>query len=186
MTHTLIKRGAFVLGGLLILLGSGCATLSEGECYTADWYQLGRMDGRQGYERERLYQHQKACAEYGVRVDATAYYRGRQVGLASYCTAANGYEEGRAGHGYRNVCPAKYEHRFLAAYRDGRRVHDVLEEIDAVERDIDREERILDDEDSEPKARREARRGLRRLYDELRHLNRELSRLERSMLRYRY
>ena len=186
MSSSPSKLGTLLLLGSLILLGSGCATLSEGECYTADWYQLGRMDGQQGYERSRLYDHRKACAEYGVRPDATAYYRGRQVGLATYCTAANGYDEGRAGHSYRGVCPAKYERRFLAAYRDGKLVHEVEEDIEAVERDIDREEGVLDDDDSSAEAREDARRELRSLYDQMRRLNRELNRLERSLPHYRY
>ena len=180
------KLGTLLLAGLFTLLGSGCATLSEGECYTADWYQLGRMDGQQGYERSRLYDHHKACAEYGIRPDATAYYQGRQVGLATYCTPANGYDEGRAGHSYRGVCPTKYERRFLAAYRDGKLVHEVEEDIEAVERDIDREERVLDDDESSIEARQDARRELRSLYDQMRRLHWELSRLKRSMPRYRY
>ena len=186
MRQSILKTGAFILTGALALLGSGCATLSEGECYTADWHQLGRVDGQRGYERSRLYEHQKACAEYGIRPDATAYYRGRQIGLASYCTPANGYDEGRAGHTYRGVCPAKYEPRFLAAYRDGKLVHEVEEDIDEVERDIDRQEGILDDDESTSEARRDARRELRLLYDQLRRLNHERNRLERTMMRYRY
>jgi hypothetical protein len=186
MRQIIPKTGAFLLTAVLALLGSGCATLSEGECYTADWYQLGRIDGQRGYERSRLYEHQKACAEYGIRPDATAYYRGRQVGLAAYCTPRNGYEEGREGKTYRGVCPPKYERRFLSAYRDGKLVHEVVEDIEDVERDIDREESILDDKDSSSKAREDARHELRSLYDQLRRLNRELNRLERTMTHYRY
>ncbi|KTG15908.1 MULTISPECIES: DUF2799 domain-containing protein [unclassified Guyparkeria] len=186
MNRCLTKLRFVLCASALALLGSGCATLTEGECHTADWHELGRMDGRQGYERARLYEHQKACAEYGVQIDASAYYRGRRVGLASYCTQANGYDEGRAGHTYRGVCPAKDEQRFLAAYRDGKLVHDVIEDIEEVERDIDRQERILDDDESTSDARRDARRELRLLYDQLRRLNHERNRLERTMMRYRY
>lgn len=184
--RNIARLATLALAGALLAGASGCATLSEGECHTADWYQIGRADGQRGYERARLYEHRKACAEYGIRPDATAYYRGRQVGLAAYCTPRNGFDEGRAGHVYRGVCPPGYESRFLAAYRDGQDVHEVEEEIEDVERDIDRNERILDDKDSEQAERREARRDLRHLYDRLRMLNRELRRLERSMFRYRY
>ena len=186
MRQSILKTGALLLAGALALLGSGCATLSEGECHTADWYQLGRVDGQRGYDLSRLYEHQEACAEFGIRPDAKAYYRGRQVGLASYCTRANGYEEGREGHRYRGVCPPKYEQRFLAAYRDGKLVHEVEEDIEDVERYIDRQERVLDDDDSSSKAREDARHELRTFFDQLRRLNRELSRLERTMTRYRY
>ncbi|MGM0517847.1 MAG: DUF2799 domain-containing protein [Pseudomonadota bacterium] len=186
MTLAITRLASLALAGALLAGASGCATLSEGECYTADWYQLGRADGQRGYERSRLYEHRKACAEYGIRPDATAYYRGRQVGLAAYCTPRNGYEEGRAGHVYRGVCPPKYESRFLAAFRDGQSVHEVEEDIEDVERDIDRNERIVDDEDSGKEERRDARRDLRHLHDRLRILNHELRSLERTMTRYRY
>ena len=186
MRYRVTRLASLALAGTLLAGASGCATLSEGECYTADWYQLGRADGQRGYERSRLYEHRKACVEYGIRPDATAYYRGRQVGLAAYCTPRNGYQEGRDGHVYRGVCPPKYESRFLAAYRDGKNVHEVEEDIEDVERDIDRNERILDDDDSGKEERRDARRDLRHLYDRLRMLNRQWRTLERSMMRYRY
>lgn len=186
MRHPVTRLVSIALAGILLAAGTGCTTLSEGECYTADWYELGRIDGQRGFERARLYQHQKACVEYGIRPDATAYYRGRQLGLATYCTPRNGYEEGRGGHSYRNVCPAEYESRFLVAYRDGQAVHEVEKDLKAVERDIDRSERIVADKESKPEERRDARRDLSHLYGRLRGLNHELLRLERTMLRYRY
>src|SRR5690625_7945360 len=79
------------LTGLLILPVSACATLSEGECLTADWYEIGQQDGRSGHERSRLHDHRKACAKHAVTPDETAYFAARDDGLRLYCTRERGF-----------------------------------------------------------------------------------------------
>lgn len=158
----------------------GCATLSEAECKTADWFRIGERDGRDGYPRARLHKHREACIEYGIRPDAETYYAGRQIGLARYCTPSNGFREGREGRPYRDVCPAKHEPGFLAEYRKGEAIHEVEEEIEDVEDNIDRKENRLDDDDTSAAQADALREDLRDLYRELRYLSRDLLRLERQ------
>src|SRR3954471_15491410 len=50
----------------------GCSTLSEKQCKTANWTELGERDAYDGYARERLYDHQKACSEYSVAPQTAA------------------------------------------------------------------------------------------------------------------
>lgn len=177
--RTTTPAATTAIAGLALLALSGCATLSEGECKTADWYQIGQQDGRAGHPRARLHDHGKACAKYGIRPQHKSYYAGRQVGLAYYCTPDNGFRVGRNGQAYQGVCPARYEPAFLAEYRKGEAIHAVSEDIEAVENEIDRMENRLDDEDTTPEQADALRRQLRDSYHELRYLNRELSRLER-------
>lgn len=169
---------ALVILALPLVL-SGCATLSEGECRTADWFQVGRQDGANGYKRARLFDHRKACVEYGVRPEPEAYYTGRQIGLARYCSADNGFREGRAGRPYRGVCPTKYENRFLIGYRKGKIIHEVDEEVESIEDDIRMKETLLGDDDTGAEQADNLRDDLRNLYRELRYRSRELIRLER-------
>lgn len=157
---------------------AGCATLSKGECYTADWYQLGRSDGASGYTRARLFDHYEACAPYGVQPNQDAYYAGRQVGLKHYCTAHHGFIEGRNGNPYRNVCRPSRETAFLSAYRDGKILYEVEEEIEDAERAIDRYEARLNDDETEDAARDDIRDQLRDALRDLRYLNRKLIRLQ--------
>src|SRR5699024_5332942 len=103
----------------VVLLLPGCATLSEGECLTADWYQIGQQDGRHGFQRARFHKHQKACAEHGVRPDENAYYAGRLAGLESYCAPSSGFRRGRDGDRYTGVCPPDWEPAFLSEFRKG-------------------------------------------------------------------
>lgn len=178
-----IANGLLTLTLLSAYALTGCATLSEGECKTADWYQIGRQDGGNGLTRARLHKHREACAEYGVRPQPDRYFDGRIVGLKQYCTPRSGFDEGRAGHPYRDVCPAKLEPAFLAGHRKGEAIHDVESDISDVENDIDRTERLLDDDDTSHRERRVLRRELRDLYYRMRYLNDELIRLERHYTR---
>lgn len=164
---------------LLVSTVPGCATLSEGECKTADWFSIGRQDGNNGRERARLYDHRKACAEYGVQPDSKNYYAGREAGLARYCTPSNGFNQGRAGKAYQNVCPVNTEPGFLFEYRQGKIIRDVDEDIQSLERTIDRQEKQLNDDKTTAKQADELRESLRRDYERLRYLNREVIRLER-------
>lgn len=175
----LCRLFAFAALSVVVVWINGCATLSKGECLTANWYLLGRHDGSHGYTRARLYEHRQACAQYGVIPDAQAYYAGRRVGLERYCTPRNGFREGRAGHEYRDVCPLSSETAFLKAYRKGKAIHEVAEEIEEVENTIDSLEARLSDEDTPDSSRDEIRAKLRGRFRELRHLNRKLTRLKR-------
>jgi hypothetical protein len=161
---------------------SGCATLSEGECKTADWQEIGRKDGSKGYTRARLHKHYEACAEYKVEPQADRYYAGRDAGLKQYCTPRKGFDEGREGNRYRGVCPPDLERGFLAAFSKGEMIHEIDTNIESVERDISRKEQLLSDDDTSSKERLEINRELRELYDKLRELNRDLFRLERLYL----
>lgn len=61
------------------------------------------------------------CREIGAPADAAAYEEGRAEGLAAYCTVEGGYEAGRAGRRYRDVCPAELEVGFLQGFEQGRK-----------------------------------------------------------------
>lgn len=165
-----------------ILLLPGCATLSEGECLTADWYQIGQQDGRHGFQRARFHKHQKACAEHGVRPDEAAYYAGRRAGLESYCTPSSGFRRGRDGDNYTGVCPAEWEPAFLSEYRKGEELYALDQEIERVERDIDAKEAQLDEDDTSDELADELRQELRDLHRDLRHLSRQLISLEQRYL----
>lgn len=165
---------------LLVLGISGCATLSEGECRTANWQELGRIDGTQGQPRARLFEHAKACSDYGIRPDADAYYQGRERGLLDYCTPANAYREGRRGATYHGVCPALLEGNFLESYRQGLAIHEVENELEGLERQIQRIEHRLDDEEIAIDERRELHSELRSLYRDYRFRQQELLSLEQD------
>ena len=107
----------------LVLLLSGCSTMNQGECVTADWRTVGYEDGVNGYSGDRIGQYRKACAKYGVTTNLELYQQGRAQGLLEFCQPANGYRVGEQGRSYAGVCPASLEPKFLAAFRSGHEMY---------------------------------------------------------------
>jgi hypothetical protein len=93
--------------------------MSQDECLTIDWRTVGYEDGVNGYPGDRIAQHRKACAKYGVSTDLPLYQQGREQGLREYCQPANGYRVGVQGSSYTGVCPASLEPGFAAAFNSG-------------------------------------------------------------------
>lgn len=139
---------------LFPLLLSGCATLSKNECLTADWATIGYEDGIQGKSQSRIGQHRKACADYDVSPDLSAYQRGHAEGVILFCTPHNGYNKGKQGNDYPTICPTNVEASFRKGYEAGREVYrawssriEVLTDIENIEKQLlDIEEQIAEDE----------------------------------------
>jgi hypothetical protein len=103
----------------IILLLTGCATVSKEDCLVTDWFEVGRMDGMQGTPRTAFQNRAKPCLEYGINADRQAYYQGHDQGLKYYCTEQKGFELGIKGHPYKSVCPLQLEKNFKAGYHNG-------------------------------------------------------------------
>jgi hypothetical protein len=112
-----------------LLLLCGCATMNRSECQTADWRMIGLEDGSQGRTLAYIGEHRKACAEYRISPDLVQYESGYNQGLQQYCTYSKGYQIGKQGSGYNNVCTAGLETDFLLGYQRGRNIHAVTQEI---------------------------------------------------------
>ena len=149
------------LGATVILL-TGCASMSEQECLTANWLDQGFRDGRTGQPLARIGDHRKACAKVGVRPDDALYFQGRDQGIVLYCTPENALAVGRQGQPYRNACPAALEHQFLVSYEQGKQLYDAELRIEALNEDTRQLELLLRDEDDREK-RRDLRQHIRDL-----------------------
>ena len=168
---------------ILILMISGCATLSESECIHGDWYSIGQSDGRFGYKASRIEKHRKACQKVNAYVDIDSYMIGRKDGLQYYCTPQNGFDVGLNGNYYNNVCPPQLERDFLEHYSYGQEIHTLRNEISSAEYQIDQKEKLIDDQDTSDDERKDLRREIRYLIKDIRRMNRDLSYLEN---RYNY
>lgn len=104
-------------------LAACSATMSKDECRAVDWRTVGYEDGVAGHSGERIGQHRKACAEYGVTPDLDAYRAGRAEGLREYCQPHNGYRAGVSGAPYYDSCPPELAPAFVAAYQSGRELY---------------------------------------------------------------
>ena len=122
---------------------TGCASMSEGQCHTADWYQVGFNDGNAA-RGDRIDAHYDACSEYGVQVDQQQYRQGYAQGLRSYCTPRNGWLRGSAGRTYSNFCEADLERNFLNAFTMGKDYFRMQQDIQVLtDKKISLEERAV-------------------------------------------
>lgn len=134
-------RGSLVLLCLLGLTLQSCATLSEDECRSADWREIGYRDGTAGYPRARIEDHEKACRKVGIGADRERYFRARESGLRVYCEPENAVRLGRNGNGYSGVCPPDMALNFERFYQAGRSVYDASRAVD----NLDSERRRLEE-----------------------------------------
>jgi hypothetical protein len=112
------SRGIIAIVAMLIVV-AGCASVSKEDCLLTDWYEIGRLDGRQGKARTAFQGRAKACLEHGISADRQAYYKGHDLGMQYYCTEQKGFELGQQGLAYRSVCPLQLEANFRAGYDKG-------------------------------------------------------------------
>ncbi|MEE8464646.1 MAG: DUF2799 domain-containing protein [Gammaproteobacteria bacterium] len=107
----------------------GCATMSQEECETGDWYAIGYEDGAQGRNAERIGKYRKACADHNITPDLGAYQDGRKEGLREFCQPQTGFAAGRRGYSYSGICPADLEPAFVAAYQEGRHLYSLRTQV---------------------------------------------------------
>lgn len=162
---------------------SGCATLSEEECKTADWGRLGYQDGAAGHPESRLAEHAEACAKIGIRPLADIWRAGWDRGVRAYCVPSVGWNEGLAGRSYQGVCRGRGEEVFLPAYRAGADIHRLQSRLDSNVSDINRLERELRNAKTD-KERHHLRQRLNELDWEQSRLRRELGHLRSIAPRY--
>lgn len=124
-----------LIAAAIVALLSGCAGgMTEADCQAADWSAVGFADGRSGASARLADKRLNDCAGGGYAVDRASYAAGRSEGLKAYCTAAGGFDAGRLGQEYSEVCPASLEADFLTAYEEGAKLHALIRE----EQDADR------------------------------------------------
>jgi hypothetical protein len=175
---------------LLLLALTGCATMNENECLTADWREIGRSDGRAGYPQARLAEHREACIKHGVRPDERLYGEGRNQGLRDYCKPDVAVREGLAGRQYQGVCPSGIDRDFRSLNDAAYAVYKARSEIDSVDNQTNNLENELRAKKTTDRRRMEIRDELRdldrkreRLRDELRWRERDLDRLNDRLTR---
>lgn len=115
-----------MIGSILI---GGCATLTESECKSANWEMIGFEDGSNGKLPSYIENHRSACAKYNITPNLDGYLRGHSNGVKKFCTEYNGFEQGKAGLDYNDVCPPELSDDFLRGYYVGEKFHAVLSAI---------------------------------------------------------
>ena len=64
---------------VLIVLLSGCAGISAGQCREADWYRIGFRDAMYGLQRQD-FAYESQCTPHAVTPDSARYAQGWREG----------------------------------------------------------------------------------------------------------
>lgn len=118
-----------LLGMVVLLSLSGCATLSKQECQVANWQAIGYRDGSSGKGMGYIQEHAKACAKVNIRPNMAQWENGRQAGLKVYCTESNAYRLGTNNHVLNNICPPTHLPYLQKANEKGLRVYALTHKI---------------------------------------------------------
>jgi hypothetical protein len=193
-----MKYEALLVAVVALLLGACAAKMSKDECRTVDWRTVGYEDGVAGRPGDRIGEHRRACAEYGVTPDLNAYLAGRTAGLREYCQPHNGYRAGVSGYTYYDTCPADLAEQFEKAYDEGRalyvrerRVTETDELIEEKRSEIRRlEDRVAEsafdviDATSTAEERTQAVLDTKQAAERIGQLKSEITELEKERARY--
>jgi len=80
MIHGLQRACAIALCTIaLCAIAAGCASMSESECRSANWYQRGEQDGVAGLQ-PRIDVYSSQCTRYGVPPPTADYMQGWESG----------------------------------------------------------------------------------------------------------
>ena len=193
-----MKATCLLIALSTLLLGVCSAILSRAECRPVPWRTLGYAHVVAGQPRDRIGEHRRACAEYGVTPDLNAYLAGRTAGLREYCQPHNGYRAGANGYTYFDTCPADLAEAFEIAYDEGRalyvrerRVTDTEQQIEDRRREIRRlEDRVAEsafdviDTTSTAEERTQAVLDTKQAAERIGRLKAEITELEKERARY--
>ena len=91
-TAAWIRLGLAASGLALAAVTAGCAQMSEAECRSADWYQLGHRDGDVYGLRPQIDQYAHLCRAYGVSAQEPVYMTGWVDGYREFLIRMNGSE----------------------------------------------------------------------------------------------
>ncbi|GAB4216483.1 MAG: DUF2799 domain-containing protein [Rhodoferax sp.] len=141
-----MKRNGWLWPVLGALALGGCASMSESQCRVADWYRVGLDDGASGVEPGRVADYAEDCGKIGVRPDTRAYRQGWDQGIQSFCTPANGWQQGVQGRsGKDKVCVGQIGYTAfqrnlqagLEVYRTNERIRQNNDEIRRLQKKLE-------------------------------------------------
>jgi hypothetical protein len=158
----------------ILMILNACSTLSEKECHTSDWHQLGIQDGCSGLVERRLDDYAKSCKEYGILPDIDQYMTGRTIGLKQYCIPSNAFRTGLKGEEYQGVCPADIDMFFQINNTVALNVYKARQRIKDLDIRLEHLEHELEEKDKSENERM-------RLRKEIRDLDRERDRLKADL-----
>ena len=116
------KIQVMMLGVATIGLTSCMPHLTQEQCKTMNWNQMGFGDGSQGKVQRSLQRDIQDCAKFKVVVDQAGYQRGWKAGVREFCSnTGTAYDMGANGKNYNHICPSDLAAKFESNWKRGLR-----------------------------------------------------------------
>ncbi|MAE75227.1 MAG: hypothetical protein CL675_14130 [Bdellovibrionaceae bacterium] len=168
----------FVVIFSCLLAFASCSSQKTNPCETKDWFEQGRIDGIRGDIAQRFQQHLNSCPEDPKKTRyQDLYHSGRSAGLTVYCQPSSGFELGRSGTAYKDVCPTILKADFLRQYLKGQKVLELEKEKADLQNRKREVKSILDHSSPSANVRKSYLIELDSIEDELQEGDRRMSRL---------
>ncbi len=116
--------------------GINSPMVSGDPCKSADWFEVGRIDGLNGVS-ETNSAYVGRCRARGILPNLELYTAGFERGLVDYCTPERAYDAGRAGESYNGVCPKNLEAKILKRHKVGTEIAALEKKNAALEGQVD-------------------------------------------------
>lgn len=182
----------FVTISALFAVIAGCASMSQDECLSADWYTIGFEDGSRGYAQNHIGNHRKSCAKHGVTPNFENYTKGHSRGLVHYCVPNTAFNLGSQGRIFPQLCRGLSTPEMEDAFDLGRDAYAIQQEISQLSKeretleselsqirlDLKQNEDMVVADETEPTERRRLMRLNRTLETKLAQMENELHELD--------
>lgn len=104
---------------LIAACGTVETDVASNDCSTPNWKSLGFQDGIRGLDSGAFGTRDQACSQQEREGRREAYQVGYNDGVAKFCTAKNGFNQGVTGYVYTGICPIALEDNFVKALKAG-------------------------------------------------------------------
>ncbi|NRA17251.1 MAG: DUF2799 domain-containing protein [Oceanospirillaceae bacterium] len=129
---------AKLLSVSVVIFLTGCASMNQFECISADWSKVGYENALSGKKGNYVAKHTEACAEYAITPQFSEYRRGWDQGIKKFCTAQFAWDYASDGRYYHDSCSAETEAVFIPAYKLAKKVREKERDIVRLNTDLDK------------------------------------------------
>ncbi len=116
-------RKSLTLAAVLFVVACGSLEndMAANQCDAAQWKGFGFEDGVRGMDAGSFGARNGDCDPAANDIRRERYMAGYADGVARFCTAENGYNQGATGYVYKGICPIALEDTFVKALKEGHR-----------------------------------------------------------------
>jgi hypothetical protein len=123
---------------LILISLSACSTLTNTQCKSNKWKEIGELDSKLGRGEKFYENHLSACSE--KKFNRSDYDLGFREGLKEYCSINSAFHHGANGYREPEVCKIENAKEFESTFLEGRKVWDLKKELSGLKEHLNQTE----------------------------------------------